>query len=275
MSKLDQSRLLQFLRKPRFVHEVAGHFGISTRLADLHLREAIKSGLVLVSKKPIFQTSGTSRDKPEQSSGFLYVLRDSSMIEDSVTKLGTKEPNNRASKPKYDFPFVRSTKVHSSVEKKAYNKSPTLPSAEETERSRNPHINLNTTPPLKSKLNLPSSKVKMAKRIRTEHLLVHETRSTRDVKSLSSVEKIHLLRTLLKPASFLDLHGRFGVSKETVKSLMKNGLLAEVWGSKAVGLRFKLTRKGKAYLRELEAAAKCEPKIKKKAFIKLRQMTLF
>jgi hypothetical protein len=45
---------------------------------------------------------------------------------------------------------------------------------------------------------------------------------------------------------------------------------AEVWGPKAVGLRFKLTRKGKAYLRELEAAAKCEPKIKKKAFIKFR-----
>jgi hypothetical protein len=269
MSKFNRQSLLKFLSRPRFVHEVEEHYKISKKLAYTRLREVIKSGDVLISKKPIFQTCGTSKDKQERSSGFLYVLRDRSMIEDSATKLGTKKPNNQASKPKYDFPFVQSTQVHSLIEKKAYNKSPKLSFAEEAERSRNPHINLNTTLPLTSKLNLSSGKVKMTKRIRPEHFLVHETRSTRDIKSLSSVEKIHLLRTLLKPTTFLDLHGRFGVSKERIKGLMKNGLLAEVWGPKAVGLRFKLTRKGKACLRELEAAAKCEPEIKKKAFIKL------
>jgi hypothetical protein len=252
------------------VHEVAKHFGISTKLADLHLREAVKSGHVLVGKKPVFQASGTSKDKLERSSEFLYVLRDSSMIRDNVIKLGTKKPNNWTSGSRHEFPFARSTKVHSSVEKNAHNRPSKLSSTEETDQSRNRHINLNTTSPLTSKLNLPSNKVKMAKRIQTEHLLAYETRSIRDVKSLSSVEKIHLLRALLKPATFLDLHRCFGVSKETVKSLMKNGLLAEVWGPKAVGLRFKLTNKGKIYLKKLEAAAKCEPKIKKKAFIKFR-----
>ena len=79
-----------------------------------------------------------------------------------------------------------------------------------------------------------------------------------------------MLRALLKPATFLDLHGRFGVSKETVKSLMKNGPLAEVWGPKTVGLRFKLTRKGKAYLRELEAAARYKPKIREASLIRLK-----
>jgi hypothetical protein len=275
MSKLDQSRLLQFLRKPRFVREVAEHFGISTKLVNLHLREAIKSGHVLISKKPIFQASETSKDKLKWSGGFLYVLRDSSMTDDSITKLGIGEPKNRASKPKYNFSFVRSAKVHGSVEKKAYKKSSELSAAQKTERPRNPHVNLDTTPSLTSKLNLPPSKVKMDKGVRTEHLLDHETQSTRDAKFLSNGEKICLLRTLLKPANFLDLHGRFGVSKETVKSLMKNGLLTEVWGPKDIGLNFKLTRKGKAYLRELEAAAKCEPKMKKKAFIKLKQMIVY
>jgi hypothetical protein len=125
-----------------------------------------------------------------------------------------------------------------------------------------------------SKLHLPLDKVKIVKRMRTEHL-VPETRLARDVRSLSGVEKIHLLRTLMKPTTFLDIHGRFGVSKETIKSLMKNGLIAELWGPKAVGLRFKLTRNGRAHLRELEKAAKCEPRIEEKAFVKLKKTTMF
>jgi hypothetical protein len=195
------------------------------------------------------------------------------MIGDGL-KPGARRPNNQTSKAEYDFQFVRPTKVHSSVEKKGYDKSSKFSSTEETERSRNLHTNLNTAPPLMSKLHLPLNKVKIVKRMRTEHL-VPETRLARDVRSLSGVEKIHLLRTLMKPTTFLDIHGRFGVSKETIKSLMKNGLIAELWGPKAVGLRFKLTRNGRAHLRELEKAAKCEPRIEEKAFVKLKKTTMF
>jgi hypothetical protein len=256
------------------MHEVEEHYKISKKLARTGLREAIKSGDVLVSKRPIFQTPRTSKEKLEWQSEAVYVFRGSSMIEDGL-KLGAKKPNNRTSKAKYDFPFIRPAKVHSSIEKKACDKPSKLSSTEGTERSRDLHTDLNTVHALTSKLHLPLNKVKMVKRMRIERLVVSGTRMTRDVKSLSSVEKIHLLRTLMKPATFLDVHGRFGVSKEMVKRLVKNGLIAEVWGPKAVGLRFKLTRNGRAYLRELEKAARCEPRIEEKAFVKLKKMTMF
>jgi hypothetical protein len=35
----------------------------------------------------------------------------------------------------------------------------------------------------------------------------------------------------------------------------------EEWGPKAIGVRFKLSREGKLYLKELEAAAKYESKM--------------
>jgi hypothetical protein len=270
MSKIDESRLLRFLHRPRFLHEVAEHFGISKKLASLHLREAIKSGHVLVSEKPIFQTSGISKAKLKRLGGFLYVLRNSSMIEDSGKKLVMKEPNNLDSRLKYDFSFIRSSKVHGSLGKEVFSRKLSGFAFAEAEGSRNQPIHFKTTGSLTSEFDLPSAKVKMTKQKPTEHLLVHENRSTRTVKSLSSAEKIQLLQTLLKPSTFLDLHGRFGVSKETIKSLIKNGLLAEVWGPKAVGLRFKLTRKGKTSLKELESAARYEPRKSEASRVKLK-----
>jgi hypothetical protein len=74
---------------------------------------------------------------------------------------------------------------------------------------------------------------------------------------------------LERPTTFLDLHGRFGVSRQIVKGLVNNRLIAETWASKGIGVKFKLTKKGEAYLRKLEAAAKCEPSLAKKAFVRL------
>lgn len=48
-----------------------------------------------------------------------------------------------------------------------------------------------------------------------------------------------------------ELHVRFGVSKQTVKRLVKNEFLTEMWGPKAIGVRFKLSKKGKRYLKKL------------------------
>jgi len=88
---------------------------------------------------------------------------------------------------------------------------------------------------------------------------------------LSNVQRLELFQALLKePSPFLELHYRFNVSKQTIKRLVKNGLLTEIWGPKAVGVRFKLTSKGKTYLKELEAAAKYEPKMRKSAIIRLQ-----
>jgi hypothetical protein len=88
---------------------------------------------------------------------------------------------------------------------------------------------------------------------------------------LSELRKLQLFQTLLKqPLSILVLRTSFGISKQTLKGLCKRGLVAEVWGPGPVGLRFKLTQTGKAYLNELEAAAKYDSHVSKRGVIRLK-----
>jgi hypothetical protein len=88
---------------------------------------------------------------------------------------------------------------------------------------------------------------------------------------LSESGKLELFRALLKkPLATLELRTCFGVSKQALKGLCKKGLVAEVWGPGTVGLRFGLTRKGKAYLAELRAAAKCDQRISRRGAIRLK-----
>lgn len=89
---------------------------------------------------------------------------------------------------------------------------------------------------------------------------------------LSHAQTLQLLRGLMEePLCFLELRGRFGVSKQTVKRLVRNGLLKETWGSRAVGVKFVLSDKGKVYLRGIEAAVKYKPNAQKSALIRLKQ----
>jgi predicted transcriptional regulator len=55
-----------------------------------------------------------------------------------------------------------------------------------------------------------------------------------------------------------------------VKGLIKNGLIAENWSSNGVGVRYRLTKKGKSHLRKLEEAARCGSNLANKAFVRLR-----
>lgn len=94
---------------------------------------------------------------------------------------------------------------------------------------------------------------------------------TEEDERLSHAQKIYLLRALQKePLTFLDLHVLFGASKQTIRRLVKRGFLNEAWGPKAIGLRFKLSEKGRSYLNELEAASKYESKTTRKDFIRLK-----
>lgn len=94
---------------------------------------------------------------------------------------------------------------------------------------------------------------------------------TEEAEHLSHAKKLLMLEALEKgPLPFLDLHVLFGVSKQTIRRLVKRGFLSEAWGPKAVGLRFKLSKKGRSYLNELEAASKYESKTTRKDFIRLK-----
>ena len=110
-----------------------------------------------------------------------------------------------------------------------------------------------------------------------KHRTIHDQLAGRapsdseEAEHLSHAKKLRMLEALQEePLPFLDLHVLFGVSKQTIRRLVKRGFLSEAWGPKAVGLRFKLSKKGRSYLNELEAASRYEPKRTGKDFIRLK-----
>jgi hypothetical protein len=136
----------------------------------------------------------------------------------------------------------------------------------------------------KSKVNMASSflnvlviKGRLTRRSVGNQPMGRETTlSQGGYRPLSHVERIRLFQAVSdQPLPFLDLHARFGVSKQTIRRLVKNGFLIEEWGPKAIGVRFKLSREGKVYLKELEAAAKYESKMTENDFIRLKRRASF
>jgi DNA-binding PadR family transcriptional regulator len=75
-----------------------------------------------------------------------------------------------------------------------------------------------------------------------------------------------------KPSTFLDIHGRFGVSREVIESFVRHGLLKEIWGPEHIGVRFSLTAKGKRFLKELESAANFKPPRREKLIALKREI---
>lgn len=272
MSRLESSSLLKFLSKPRFVYEVAEHYGISKNLASFHLRKAIKSGQVLISESPLFQTLRNSEGKLKRIGGFVYIFRNSPMFADGWEKFALREANDLISKSKGSVFSIRFlSKTQSSLGKGMAHHKLSGSTFDEKVGSR-AASHFKTKGPLSSEFDVSSAKVKLAKARTVDQLLRQGTRQTPEqIKSLSHVERIRLFKALLKePLPFLELHGRFGVSKQTIRGLVRNGLLMEVWGPKAVGVMFKPTKKGKIHVKELEAAANYELKIGEGVVIRLK-----
>ena len=88
---------------------------------------------------------------------------------------------------------------------------------------------------------------------------------------LSCAKRIQLFQALSKePSCFLDLHVRFGTSKQTIRRLVANGFLREVWGSNSIGVWFKLTDKGNTYLKMLKATSRHDSSIVQKNPVRLK-----
>jgi len=275
MSKLDHDNLLKFLSKPRFAHEVAEHYGISQRLASLHLRKVVKSGQVLVSERPVFQTLRDSNGVPRKFGGVAYVFRNSPMLANGWAKFAATVAAS-TDEPAHDVFSIRFvSKRASSLGKGSLDRKLSGHAFEETGGPRVAAHHLKAKGRLKSEFDVSSAKMRLAKRKTFYELLKHGTRTAQEgISSLSHVERTHLFQALLKePLPFLDIHGRFGVSKQIIKGLVKSGLLVEVWGPQAIGVRFKLTRKGKIHLKELEAAARTEPRMREITFMRLKHRT--
>lgn len=276
MSKLDHLSLLKFLSRPRFAHEVAEHYRISKELANFHLREAFRSGRVLISEKPVSQTLKDSDGKPRRFKGFLYVSRKSPMLTDSWAKFGVTGMKDVIARSKGNAVTIRFlSKTWGSLGKGTLDDKLFGFTSEENAGLLGDRRHFKMEGRLTSEFDVSSTKSKLAKRRTVDQLLKRGPQSTEEgVKSLSYVEKINLFQALSKNTStFLDLHGRFGVSRQTLRSLVKNGLVKEMWEPKGIGVKYKLTERGEIHLKQLEAAARCEPRVRKSASFKLKHRT--
>lgn len=257
MSKFDRSNLLKFLRKPRCLREIVRHFEAPTKLIDYHIQEAIKSGGVLVYGKQIQKRSLNSNAKQLRSEGLLYISKNSSLLAKDIVAIKSL-PKTRDSATKESAHYDHKSSVFS--KKLGLTNNPMdHPKRDETELSRAPS-------------NL-SNKMKLAQNSGARRLKWKKRYNTHESKSLSHVEKISLFQALSnQPQPFLDIHRRFGISKQIVKGFVKNGFFEEVWGPKNIGVQFKLTEKGKASLKRLEKASHFEQQQRKKIFIRLKHL---
>lgn len=263
MSELDRSRLLDFLSKPRFGREIAEHFNVPVRLVNFHLRKAVRSGHVLISEKPVSKTLRCSSGQQRRFIGFVYVFKNSTTLTETENSLKSKGSA-------VSLRFL--SNVHSSLENGVSPNALSGLTFEGTSSHRTIASNLKTKASLATEFDVSSNRIKLAKHRTMEQLLRHKKSSTQEkVLSLTHVERIRLFQALFKePLPYLTLHERFDVSKQTIKRLVKNGFIIELWGPRAIGVRFKLTSKGRIHLKELEAAAKYDPALREKPFIRLK-----
>ena len=279
MQKLDRSKLLHFLSKPRYAREVANYFNISGKLVNYHLKEWVKSGQVLVSEKHVSGCLLNLKGKLKRLNGFLYVSRNSPLLTKGSLQLTSKKDERSTSTATTEvirvkfIPGVRSPREKCLREQEisAFTDRKTDPMRTASDRFKS-KVNLDS-----SFLNVLVVKGRLTRRSVGNQPMGRETSlSQGGYKPLSHVERIRLFQAVsdqLLP--FLDLHARFGVSKQTIRRLVKNGLLMEEWGPKAIGVRFKLSREGKVYLKELKAAAKYESKMTENDFIRLKRRASF
>ncbi len=246
MRKPRRIDLLEFLSRPRFVHEIAEHYGVSRKTAVFHLQKAARSGRVLVSEAPVFQTVKDSSGNLKKLGGFVYVHHKSpthtwketsfTLLEnDDLPRLSNKtSPEDHTTKPKANCSLI-------------------------------------------SKLNVTSARAISGSRARSNLACAPRYQKPANSKSgpLQCAEKAKLFQALLsRSLPFLDLHERFSISKQTITRLVKRGLLEETWGSDGVGVTFNLTEKGKAQLEEIWAGSRYKPTIKRSSLTRLKQRSV-
>lgn len=265
--------LAEFLLKPRFLHEIAEHYGVSKETAVFHLREAVKSGQILVSEAPIFQAIKDSSGNLKRLRGFVYVNRESPILVGKDTTFSIPKTDNskcelhNTSRTSFSKPNGESTRARSE------RGLPRFAPVEKANREGAARLRANHS--LISKLKVSSVKVSSVNHTRSSRSSPSKQYSSSKPAALLNVEKILLFQALLKePLPFQDIHNRFKVSRQTITRLVMRGLLMETWGSKGVGVRFKLTSKGKAWLTQPEAASKFEPRIRERPLTRLKQRSV-
>jgi len=273
MGSRRRFNLGEFLSKPRFLHEIAEHYGFSRETAVFHLRKALKSGQVLVSEAPVFQTIKDSGGSLKKLRGFVYVSQESPVLVGQHIRFSLRKTDN-SRRELNSTPHASFSKPHDESARATLEQgSPTFASVEKVNHISHKELKANHS--LVSKLRVSSVRVSSSNNIRSRRLYPSKQDASNKPTPPMNVEKIRLFQTLLKePLPFLDIHDRFSVSRQTITRIVNAGLLKETWGSNGVGLRFEITNKGKTYLKELEEASKCELKIRQSSLTRLKERSV-
>jgi predicted DNA-binding protein YlxM (UPF0122 family) len=274
MKSRRRFNLAEFLSKPRFLHEIAEHYGVSRETAVIHLREAMKSGQILISEAPVFQTIKDFSGNLKKLRGFVYVYHKSPILFDKDAKLSLPKTDNSKRELRSDshasFSKSNGKSTKATLERGGLKFASVEKANHESSKAR-----VKTNHSLISKLKVSSTKVSSVNHLRSSRLLPSKPYSSSKPAPQLNVEKIRFFQALVKePLPFIDIHTQFNVSRQTITRLVKKGLLMETWGYKGVGVRFKLTSKGKAWLAQLEEASKCEPRIRESPLTRLKQRSV-
>jgi len=224
--------------------EIIHHLGVSARLARDYVEKAMEQDKVVIYRLLGISDKKSKGQKLHESS--LYISRTSDLLSQGLTEFEVNTVRIIEEKKGKAFPRIKST---SPTKRPEFYKM--------TERGLTQEKL--TSKPTSSFPKLDTRESKLVKKTNVARLLVRRYHSNDKTKILTPSEEISLLTALsLQPLSFMDLHSQFKTSKSTVKTLIKNGLIQEVWGPKDIGVKYKLASKGKSHLRKLKTAAKLE-----------------
>jgi DNA-binding MarR family transcriptional regulator len=257
----NRSKLLNFLSEPRCLKEITDRFGISASTADYCLQKAIKQNQVIICKYSK-KASLKSRKKQKQRETLFYISRDSGLHSKGLTGFVVARVAGAQKAVSSKTTFVE-------FSSRSASKSSFSSIIENTSDSKNRGPKQTTLPKVKA------SREQLVRNAQRHVPVVRQPLKQSQIKLLSVAEKLSMLMALSRqPLPHSDLHARFNISKRTLKTFVKNGLIEEIWGPQNIGVKFRLTTKGEKYLERLEASAKLGMDKIRKATIHLKYRNL-
>lgn len=253
----DCSDFLNFLSEPRTLKDVAERFGASASSARRHLQKAIEQRQVIAFKCSRKAYRKAQRKQRSRETVF-YISRDGGFLPKELVGFAVKGMTKALDGAEGSTAFVKfKSKGNSKSSFSSKPKSALDYEGYERRSTRFPRIK--------------AGKEKLVASARQRHSPMGKIPRQNQTKSLSTVEKLSMLTALSRRSlSYLELHSRFKVSKQTIKTLTRNGVVEAVWGPMNVGINYGLTKKGMNQLKRLRAAARLNGDEIRKATIHLK-----
>ncbi len=238
----SRSALLDFLGKPRSLDDLIHKFGISPNRAKYHLRSTLRSGQVLKSIEPIprLPTLGGDDDFSGPSAYLHITVRSPHLKELPLS-----------SHKVHGAKFIPSP-LTASGKKAVTDKVWFVPLAKLNSK------HLLTTPPRPraSKDLFPQSS--------------SQKPTHRGGKPPTHLVMGDLLQELSKQGLNLrEINRRFGISKQSIQRLVRNGVLREEWGMNGIGVQYQLSKKCKEQFAAIRETSRIKSS-RKESFLRLR-----